>query len=970
MKFISKDSTFTPQTPSPLASKPPSSLVSRGESLRLDSITPTTNGDNDDDDDASSPKNPSVPPEFLRQLATFPLFKNAPKSFHSNIATKLTLLSVHPQHYIVKKGDPSTAMYWILKGTVVVTSTDGESVYAELMPGSFFGEIGTLYNRPRTATVIARTRVLVAVLTTKALNTVLKSYPMIERRIRDEAQERLAMQEKRKKRYKKHALFDSSCQNLRPAQPTTDDGSFSKNYLRSFEIPNNRSLIFHPLYLPNKTLSIQDFIRQLPIFATLPADIIHKIALNVEPVSVGPYEYIFKKGDTGANIYFIVDGDVEVLDYDENKQEKQLGRLSSADYFGEITFLGYLNNVSDVARTATLRSIGTVELLVVQSKHLQRLCEEYPFIIDQMKRTADMRIRQKKRTVPKSKLSIDYLINDAESSVKSDEYFTPLPHSNESNGDTSNSDKNTTDRILKNQYLTGSGLKTELSENDTFNDSSTNTNATLYQPKPIFSKTWNFNSSSESKKSRSVSPVNSATTSPSPTTFERPPLRKRTSVYDEETAIPLTLPPLNPRSPSLNNFNTNTYKQAEGNFQYVPLNKRLKLANVGGRRRSSILSINGSLPDKVLIRIFEYLLLPELMKLRIVSRRWRQLLNAAPNLMNVLDLTPWNTTITDKVLIQITDFVGSRPRHINISNCFHITDEGFSYMINEIGMAGRIKSLKMKSDWEISAMAIMDLTAPSVGKYLEELDLSNCRKVQDDVLIRLIGWNSSNSQNDPFEMDYDSDRIGCKNLRILNVSYCKHITDRFMLHLSKNGGSRLECLDLTRCTTISDKGFQYWTYNSFPNLKKVSLKDCTFVTDESIISLTRAAPNLEILNSNFCCSLTEVAIDVLCMGNLNLRELDLSFCGSAVSDSSLVAISLQLRKLERLIVRGCTRVTRAGVDALLSGYAPLKFIDISQCKNAHAYPEGVPAQEFNVNPLTKSAFVIAGPYQKVIEIVI
>jgi F-box/leucine-rich repeat protein 7 len=544
-----------------------------------------------------------------------------------------------------------------------------------------------------------------------------------------------------------------------------------------------------------------------------------------------------------------------------------------------------------------------------------------------------------------------------------------IPHSNDINSVT-NGGNTTIDNVLKRQNPAHSGLKTELSDNDTLNESTPNTNATLYQPKPIFSKTWDFNSSSQTKTSRSVSPVQSVASSLSPTTFSRPPLRKRTSVYDEKTAIPLTLPPMNPRSPSLNNFKTNIQKQTEGSFQYVPLNKRLKLANVGGRRRSSILSVNGSLPDKVLIRIFEYLLLPELMKLRIVSRRWRQLLNAAPNLMNVLDLTPWNTSITDKVLIQITDFVGSRPRHLNISNCFHITDEGFSYMINEIGMAGRIKSLKMRSDWEISAMAIMDLTAPSVGKYLEELDLSNCRKVQDDVLIRLIGWNSSNSQNDPFEMDYDSDRIGCKNLRILNVSYCKHITDKFMLHLSKNSSPQLECLDLTRCTAISNKGFQFWTYNSFPNLKKVSLKDCTFVTDQSIMNLTRAAPNLEILNSNFCCSLTEVAIDVLCLGCLNLRELDLSFCGSAVSDSSLVAISLQLRKLERLIVRGCTRVTRAGIDTLLSGYAPLKFIDISQCKNAHAYPEGIPAQQFNVNPVTKSAFVIAGPYQKVIEIVI
>ncbi|GMF64191.1 unnamed protein product [[Candida] boidinii] len=90
-------------------------------------------------------------------------------------------------------------MYWILRGTVGVTSTDGEAVYAELGAGSFFGEIGILFNRPRTATVVARTKVLLGVLTKDALSIVLSDFPIIERLIRDEGQERLAMQRKRKR---------------------------------------------------------------------------------------------------------------------------------------------------------------------------------------------------------------------------------------------------------------------------------------------------------------------------------------------------------------------------------------------------------------------------------------------------------------------------------------------------------------------------------------------------------------------------------------------------------------------------------------------------------------------------------------------------------------------------------------------------------------------------------------------------
>lgn len=378
----------------------------------------------------------------------------------------------------------------------------------------------------------------------------------------------------------------------------------------------------------------------------------------------------------------------------------------------------------------------------------------------------------------------------------------------------------------------------------------------------------------------------------------------------------------------------------------------------------------GSIPDKILLKVFEYLSLPELMKLRVISRRWRQLLYVAPNLFRKLDLTPWNTVVDDSALISITDFVGARPESINISSCFHVTDEGFSYMVNEIGMSGTIKVLKMRSTWEISAMAIMDLTSRSVGRNLEEVDLSNCRKVNDIVVERLIGWNNDDGQPSTVEGAYNHNDVGSKNLKIVNLGYCKHLTDNIMHHISVHANMRLESLDLTRCTTITDAGFQYWSYRSFSNLKKMSLKDCTFLTDKAIFALVNAAPNLEILDLNFCCSLLDVSVDVISLGCQNLRELDLSFCGSAVSDSSLYTISLNLTNLEKLIVKGCVRVTRAGVDALLSGYSPLNYINISQCRNAHVYPGGIPAQTLQVNPATKSAFVSAGPYQKIIEIVI
>lgn len=66
----------------------------------------------------------------------------------------------------------------------------------------------------------------------------------------------------------------------------------------------------------------------------------------------------------------------------------------------------------------------------------------------------------------------------------------------------------------------------------------------------------------------------------------------------------------------------------------------------------------------------------------------------------------------------------------------------------------------------------------------------------------------------------------------------------------------------------------------------------------------------------------------------------MSFCGSAISDPSLRCIGLHLLNLKRLSVRGCVRVTGAGVEAVADGCNQLTSFDVSQCKNLLPWIEG------------------------------
>ena len=104
-----------------------------------------------------------MPLDLIDRIRSFPLFQSATDSFLAEIGLLLRPQMHAPNDYILTEGDDARAMYWLVRGAVAVTSRDGESTYAELKPGAFFGEIGILMDRPRTATVIARTRCLLVV---------------------------------------------------------------------------------------------------------------------------------------------------------------------------------------------------------------------------------------------------------------------------------------------------------------------------------------------------------------------------------------------------------------------------------------------------------------------------------------------------------------------------------------------------------------------------------------------------------------------------------------------------------------------------------------------------------------------------------------------------------------------------------------------------------------------------------------
>ena len=96
--------------------------------------------------------------EELRILASVPIFAPLPGGSLEHVAGRLVPLRLEPGTVIVREGDSGDRFYIVAEGEVDVTQSGAP--LTGLGPGGYFGEIALLRDVSRTATVTARTSVV------------------------------------------------------------------------------------------------------------------------------------------------------------------------------------------------------------------------------------------------------------------------------------------------------------------------------------------------------------------------------------------------------------------------------------------------------------------------------------------------------------------------------------------------------------------------------------------------------------------------------------------------------------------------------------------------------------------------------------------------------------------------------------------------------------------------------------------
>ena len=750
-----------------------------------------------------------LPLELIDRLRSFPLFASAPDSFLAAIGRYLRPQLHQPNDSILSEGDDARAMYWLVRGSVRVTSRDGESTYAELKPGAFFGEIGILMDIPRTATITAKARSLVVRLNKEDLQNELPRYPQVERAIREEAVERLAILERKKKENAGGSLSSAPTFRKRSRDFMAGDvemgeaGDLSDGEIlkkRKSPSPSLAEAVASSAF-GHSHVTVRQILKELPLFSELPPEILHFLGVNAQPCTFPPFTEIIQQGTQGREVYFIVQGEVEVVTETPTGDDPMTGdaqlemsqtiqrvraRFKPGQYFGEVVSLSLAPK-----RTATVRSINEVECLRITGE-----------VLDELWRKCSPDLRQQVELEAKRRLE--------------DREDPSAAHRALSESRSPTSVGGGRRRITPTVTFTEVGFDVPSSlENISTPEP--------LDPDPFFGGDRDMRS--RSRRSSLAPPVADSPQSSPPSS--RP-----------QSASPYSLrsSPSIPPSPEVNPSSTIS-------------SPTFREPNKHGK---------GILPDSLLVLIMQHLDLVDLARLRIVSPHWHNLISTSDDLLHTLDLSRCNKRITDKALVtSICSLVGSRPRYVNMNNCFHVTDEGFNALAAACGQNAR--SWRMRSVWDVTGQSILNLV--SNASNLEEIDLSNCRKVGDNLLARIVGWVAPQQQQSSVaagfglrlttsmnSIDKSNSTTGSPKLKRLTLSYCKHIQDRSMAHIAQFAATHLEVIDLTRCTSVTDQGFQHWSMHSFPVLRKLVLADCTYLTDQAIVGIANAARNLKELD--------------------------------------------------------------------------------------------------------------------------
>jgi glucose-6-phosphate 1-dehydrogenase len=127
----------------------------------------------------------------------------------------------------------------------------------------------------------------------------------------------------------------------------------------------------------------RDILARIPLFQGADAVFLYQLAMMLEPDFFEPGQEICRAGEVGKKMYFIVRGQVDVLDPVGNP----VGSLGEGECFGELSLL------SSAPRSATISASTHCNLFVLEKSEFDRVLHDHPDFADKLRDRARERYK-------------------------------------------------------------------------------------------------------------------------------------------------------------------------------------------------------------------------------------------------------------------------------------------------------------------------------------------------------------------------------------------------------------------------------------------------------------------------------------------------------------------------------------------------------------------------------------------------
>jgi CRP/FNR family transcriptional regulator, cyclic AMP receptor protein len=136
---------------------------------------------------------------------------------------------------------------------------------------------------------------------------------------------------------------------------------------------------------------LEESLRDVGLFGGLDSALLEKLAHDLQTVELAIGHVLFHEGETGRELYVVLDGEIEILKHSRQGRESRVAILGPGDWFGEMAVLDVM------PRSATARAIAPCHLLRLTSQDLEALyrsdLKSYALILMNISREMSRKLR-------------------------------------------------------------------------------------------------------------------------------------------------------------------------------------------------------------------------------------------------------------------------------------------------------------------------------------------------------------------------------------------------------------------------------------------------------------------------------------------------------------------------------------------------------------------------------------------------